>query len=152
MSANAPSRHTVRLHEQRRVPKPQAHVFTYAADFSNIENWDPGVVSSTQLTDGPVGVGTRYELDVKSGSGTIPMVYEVTVYEPDHRVVLVGTGTKLHAVDEIRFTSEGDTTVIEYTADLTFLNFLRYLTPLMQLAVRNVGKRALDGLAEALRE
>ena len=152
MSTETQSRHTVRLHEKRRVEKPRADVFTYAADFSNIENWDPGVVSSTKITDGPIGVGTKYELDVKFGLGTIPMIYEITVYEPATRVVLVGTGTQLHAVDEMRFATDGDTTVIDYTADLTFLNFFKYLTPLMQPALRNVGTRALDGLAKALQQ
>lgn len=141
---------TVRLQEQRTVDTAQAEAFAYGADFSNIGDWDPGVVASTKITEGPVGVGTRYELEVKFGSGTIPMVYEISTYEPPTRVILVGTSTKLHAVDEIRFTGDGTATRIDYTADLTFLSFFKYLVPLMRPALRKVGARALDGLAKAL--
>jgi dehydrogenase/reductase SDR family protein 12 len=143
---------TVRLHERRTVPTPQREAFAYAADFSNIEDWDPSVISSAKIGDGPVGVGTRYELDVRFGSGTIPMIYEITDYQPDTRVVLVGTSPKLHAVDEIRLSSEHDATVIDYAADLTFGSVLKYVAPLMRPALRNVGTRALDGLAEALQQ
>jgi dehydrogenase/reductase SDR family protein 12 len=149
MNTHAPGRHTVRLREHRQVGRPQVDVFTYAADFSNIEHWDPGVVSSTKVTDGPVGVGTRYELEVRFGFGTIPMIYEITVYEPHSRVVLVGRSAKLHAVDEIRFSGDGTTTLIDYAADLAFLSFLTYLTPLMGPVLKKVGTRALDGLAKA---
>jgi len=141
---------TVRLHEQRTVASPQSEVFAYAADFSNIGDWDPGVVASSKMTDGPVGVGTRYQLEVKFVTGMIPMVYEITAYEPDTRVVLVGSSTKLHAVDEIRFAGDGPTTLIDYTADLTFLSFFRYLVPVMGPALKKVGTRAVDGLAKAL--
>lgn len=144
-------RWTTRLVEQRRVVEPQVAVFTYTADFSNIEDWDPGVLSSSKVTDGPVAVGTRYELEVKFGSGTTPMTYEITAYEPEDRVVLVGTGPKLHAVDEIRFSTQDDMTVIDYTADLTFRTLFRYVVPLIKPALDRVGKRALDGLVEALR-
>jgi hypothetical protein len=140
----------VRLVERRWVTRPQPEAFEYTADFSNIEEWDPGVVASRKVTEGPIGVGTRFELEVKFGVGTTPMTYEVTVYQPDHRVVLVGDGGKLHAVDEITFASHDNMTVIDYTADLTFRNFFRFIRPLMRPILRRVGKDALDGLAKAL--
>jgi hypothetical protein len=52
----------VRLIEQRWVERAQDEVFVYTADFSNIEDWDPGVVSSRRLGQGPVGVGSQFEL------------------------------------------------------------------------------------------
>jgi len=139
-----------RLIEQRWVARPQGEAFTYTAEFSNIQDWDPGVVSSTKTTIGPVGVGTRFELEVEFGSGTTQMVYEITVYEPIRRVVLVGSGEKLHATDEIRFDSHDNMTVIDYTADLSFQNFYRFLGPLLRRRLDKVGRDALDGLAKAL--
>ncbi|MGB7861540.1 MAG: SRPBCC family protein, partial [Acidimicrobiia bacterium] len=89
----------MRLEEKRWVERAQEEVFQYTADFSNIQEWDPGVVSSKKTTAGPVGLGAKFELEVKFGSGTIPMVYEITEFEPNTRVVLVGSGEKLDAVD-----------------------------------------------------
>lgn len=142
----------MRLEEKRWVDRSQQEVFHYTADFSNIQNWDPGVVRSKKLTDGPVGLGTEFDVEVKFGAGTTPMVYEITEYEPDSRVVLVGRGDKLEAVDEIRFDTQDNLTVIDYTADLTFHNYFRFLGPLISPAVEKVGSRALDGLVEALQQ
>lgn len=129
---------------------PQTEAFSYTADFSNIENWDPGVVSSLKVGDDPIGIGTRYELQVRMGSKTIPMVYETAVFEPPGRVVLMGYGKELSAVDEIRFSRQDNMTLIEYTAVLWFHNFFKYLGPLLRPTLKKVGTNALDGLARAL--
>jgi hypothetical protein len=138
------------LVERRWVSMPQSEVFTYAADFSNIEGWDPGVESSRKVGDGPVGMGTRYELQVRFGSKTIPMIYETAVFAPPDRVVLLGYGEKLSAVDEIRFSRHDNLTLIEYTAVLWFHNFFKYLGPLLRPTLKKVGTDAMDGLARAL--
>lgn len=150
MTNKTPAGNATRLVEQRWVARPQREVFAYTADFSNIQDWDPGVVSSRKITDGPVRMGTRYELDVRFGPGTTAMIDEIAVYEPDHRVVLVGCGENLHATDEIRFTTHDNMTVIDYTADLSFHNFFRFLGPLLRRRLEKVGEDALNGLAKAL--
>jgi len=140
----------MRLQEQRRVRRPQGDVFEYTADFDNIEDWDPGVVASSRRGEGPIGVGTSFDLDVRFGRSIIPMVYEITEFEPSTRVVLVGKGKTLDAVDEIRFRTEEGETVIDYTADLTFHNWIRYADPLLSPFLKGVGRRAVDGLVSAL--
>jgi len=139
-----------RLIEQRWVHRSQAEAFAYTADFSNIEHWDPGVVRSEKLGDEPVGAGSRFDLEIRFGRGTVPMTYVITVFEPDERVVLVGDGEKLTALDEIRFSRHDNMTVIDYTADLTFHNYFRHLVRFMGPTLRKVGTRALDGLAARL--
>ncbi|MGA8040687.1 MAG: SRPBCC family protein [Acidimicrobiia bacterium] len=140
----------MRLHEQRRVQRPRQEVYEYTADFSNIENWDPGVVASKRLDDGPLRVGSKFELQVKFAGGVVPMTYEINRLDPGERVVLIGKGEKLDAIDEISFSDEGDSTLIDYTADINLHNFMRYLGPLIAPAMRKVGERALDGLVTAL--
>lgn len=140
----------MRLNEQRWVDLPKSKVFAYTADFSNIADWDPGVAASEKVTEGPIGVGTEFDLQVRFGLGTIPMRYRITEYEPDTRVVLIGRGKPLEAVDEIRFETDGDLTRIDYTADLAFFNSLRFLGPLLSPALNKVGKKAVDGLVNAL--
>jgi hypothetical protein len=41
-------------------------------------------------------------------------------------------------------------TAIDYTADLTFHNFFRFIRPLMGPILRRVGRDAVDGLVRAL--
>lgn len=142
----------MRLHEKRLIDRSIGDVFDYTADFSNIGGWDPGVSSSRKLDDGPTGVGTRFEVVATFGGRDVPMTYEITEFEPNERVVLVGTGDVVDAVDEIRFESQGEGagTLVDYTADLTFHNYIRYISPLLAPFMRRVGDRALDGLVAAL--
>lgn len=105
---------------------------------------------SKKVGDEPVGAGTKFELDVRFGGSTIPMVYEINVYDPNQRVVLIGKGDTLDAIDEIRFRTEGDHTVIDYTADLNFHGWIKYVVPLMSPFLKRVGEKAVDGLVTAL--
>jgi carbon monoxide dehydrogenase subunit G len=140
----------MKLHEERWVAKPIDAVFAYTADFSNIEEWDPGVATSSQIGSGGIGLGTRFNLDVKFGGSTAPAVFEITEYEQDERVKLKGTSKSWTAIDEIRFESADAMTRIIYTTEITLTNFLKYLAPLMAPVFNRVGRRALDGLVARL--
>lgn len=140
----------MRLEEKRRIRRPRQKVFTYTSDFSRIAEWDPGVVRSRRIGEGPIGVGARFEVEAKLGPGTTPMVYEIVTYQPDERVVLDGRGERLDALDEISFSAEGEETVVSYVADLSFKGFLGLLAPLMAPAIRRAGERAVDGLVATL--
>ncbi len=141
---------TVTLKETRWVSRSQAEVFAYVADFTNSQEWDPGVTAARRLDETPLGVGSKFELLVKFGASVIPMVYEITEYEPSERVVLSGRGENLDAIDEIRLGTHDNMTVIEYRADLTFHGFLRHVIPLMRRSLGKVATRALDGMVEAI--
>jgi hypothetical protein len=78
------------------------------------------------------------------------MVYETAVYEPPDRVVLLGYGEKLSAVDEIRFARQDNMTRIDYTAVLWFHNLFKFLGPLMRPTLKKVGTDAMDGLVRTL--
>ncbi len=140
----------MKLHEERTVSTSPETAFKYTADFSNIEQWDPGIESSRQIGDGPIGEGTKFDLDVKFGSSTGQATFEVTDYEPNQRVRLQGTADGWTAIDEIRFETADSETRIIYTSEITFNNFMKYLTPFMGPVFRRVGRRALDGLAGRL--
>lgn len=141
----------MKLHETRQIERPLNEVFAFTADFANTEKWDPGVKSARKVGSGPVGVGTRYDVVASFGSSSIPMQYEITDFETDQLVRLVGHGASVHAVDEIRFEARDGGTFVDYTADLSFDNWFRFVSPLLAPVMsRTVGKRALDGLVASL--
>lgn len=139
-----------RLHETITVRRPVEEAFRYTADFTNIENWDPSITASAKTSPGPVAKGTTFELKLKFGTVTVPMVYTITEFEPPHRVVLVGESSTLRAVDEITFAAVPQGTVITYTADLTFGGVMKLVVPFLGPVVRTIGRRAVRGLAQAL--
>ncbi|CAN5788266.1 SRPBCC family protein [soil metagenome] len=139
------------LQETRTVNRPLDEVFAYAADFSNSAEWDPGVDTAKAVEPGPVRVGSLYSLEGNFGPSSLPMQYEVIEYEPPRRIVLTGQGEKFDALDTMEFTTSSDgSTTISYTAEITLFGPLRFLGPLMNGPLDRMGKKALDGLAEAL--
>jgi uncharacterized protein YndB with AHSA1/START domain len=69
------------------IPAPASDVFAVIGDLSDTPTWAGSghVRSITRVTDGPIGVGTRYRSSEK-----ITMPYhadtEITVYEPDSAI------------------------------------------------------------------
>lgn len=140
----------MRLHEIRRVLKPLPEVFAYAANLANTAEWDPVVVSAEQVDSGGVGEGTRFELVIRFGAATFPMSYQITEYEPDYRLTLVGRSDHFDSEDEIKFLEDGENTVIDRTANLTFHNFLRLARPVLAPFIRRAGSRSVDALVANL--
>jgi carbon monoxide dehydrogenase subunit G len=138
------------LHEELEVDRPVEEVFGFVGDFANAERWDPGVAASTALTEGPVRVGSRYALTVVFNGRQLPMTYQVTAYDPPRRVELRGTGSTVKALDDIRFEATGRGTRIRYTADLRLRGPLRLGEPLLRSRFEETGRRAIQGMREAL--
>ena len=139
-----------RLHEVIETPLASDVAFPFVADFANSSRWDPGVASSERIDSGPLGVGSRYRLQVRMGGRVSPMEYQITVFEPDRRVVLVGTGSGVSAVDEIRFEPSGSGTHIDYTANIRLGGLLRLATPFLGGSFRKIAKDALAGMQRTL--
>lgn len=139
-----------RLHERIETTLPIEAVFDYVADFVNAQEWDPGVASARRIDDGPVAVGARYDLGVRMGGRVAPMHYRITELDRPRRVVLVGTGSNVDAVDDIRFERSGDRTRIDYTADIRLGGLLRVAQPFLGGSFAKIGRDAANGMERTL--
>ena len=139
-----------RLYEQIETALPPETTFDFVADFANADRWDPGVARSVGLDRGPLRLGSRFELDVRMGRRTSPMTYHVAALERPHRVVLVGTGSGVDAVDEIVFEPSGSGTRIRYTADIRLTGLLRAVQPFLSGAFERIGRDAAAGMRRTL--
>ncbi len=139
-----------RLIEQIETALPPEAAFAFVADFANSMDWDPGVATSERVDDGPARVGSRYRLGVRLAGRVAPMEYRITVFEPCRRVVLVGAGSGVSAVDEIRFAPAGGGTRIDYTADIRLGGLLRLAQPFLGGQFARIGREALAGMKQTL--
>ena len=141
-----------RIHERLGTDLPIEAAFDFVADFTNAHAWDPGTVWSRRAAagDGPVGVGTTFELGVRMGGRVAPMTYRITRFERPSRVVLVGEGSGVESVDDIRFERSGDGTAIDYAADIRLQGFRRLLQPFLGGTFERIGRDAAAGMAAAL--
>lgn len=138
------------LKEILEVERPLEDVFAFVGDFANTKDWDPGVADASQITDGSIGIGTRYRADVVFGGRTLPMTYEVTAWDPPNRVVLRGEGSTVTAVDDIRFEATDAGTRIRYSADLRLKGLLKVAEPFLKGRFEETGRKAMAGMKTAL--
>ena len=59
--------HLIKLDECIEVQRPLHEVFAYISEFSRVEEWDPAVARGLRLTDGALGVGSQFRVDMKAG-------------------------------------------------------------------------------------
>lgn len=140
----------MRFREVIEVARPVDEAFAYVADFTTAAEWDPGIVESRRVTDGPTETGSRFEVLALFRGKRVPFTYEVTALEPGRRIVLSGEGDRATSVDEITFEPAGAGTRITYEADLRLKGLLRVAEPFLGGTTSEMGRKALAGLEAAL--
>ena len=126
---------------------PADAVFAYLADFTTTERWDPGTVRTARIS-GDGGVGTRYANTSRFAGRTSDLVYEVVALTPGRSIELRGENASLIAHDMITVTAHpSGRTMVTYRIRFAFQGWLRWVEPLLRLAVI----RLLDEGARGLR-
>jgi carbon monoxide dehydrogenase subunit G len=134
------------------VPTPPELAFDNLADFTTTAIWDPGITAAERLDDGPLGVGSRFEVHSSFGPVSLPLVYEITTYDRPHRVVLETKGLLHHGEDDVTFAPEGDGTQVTWNASFRVRGPGRLFDPAFGVAFRRVVADAVRGLERFLRE
>jgi hypothetical protein len=129
---------------------PAEEAFAYMADFANVARWDPGVARARRLDDGPLRVGSRFEVVTSLAGIRSRFVYRLAQLDAPDRIVLEAETESLRSVDTVTIEKSGDGCRVTYDAVL-LPKGLRYLAdPLLHLAFQWIGARAADGLRTAL--
>jgi NAD(P)-dependent dehydrogenase (short-subunit alcohol dehydrogenase family) len=125
--------------------------FAYMADFANAATWDPGTATAERLDDGPVGLGSTFRLGVRVGSRVVPLEYRIVVFEPPHKVVLLGESDTIRSEDTMTVAATSDgTSVLTYDAELTLKGPFALANPVLPLFFGRIGDKGASGLREAL--
>jgi carbon monoxide dehydrogenase subunit G len=132
------------------VAAPPERAFGYVADFTTIVDWDPGIVQSRRVNNGPPGVGATYDVVALFRGGRVPFRYAVTEFEDARRLVFRGEGAKARSVDEILFEPAGAGSRITYRAELTMKGLHRLAAPFFGPTFAGMGRKALAGLKTQL--
>jgi carbon monoxide dehydrogenase subunit G len=130
------------------TPSPDT-VLSYLKDFANAEEWDPGTVSCSQTTPGPVAVGTQWKNVSKIAGNETELTYTLKELTDD-KVVLVGENKQATSVDTIEVKPDGTGSMITYTAELTMHGAAKLATPVMKLIFEKLGNDTENDMVEAL--
>ena len=74
-----------RITGQIEIARPIEEVFDFVADETNEPRYNDDMIRCDKVSPGPIGVGTRFEAEMKS-TGPASMTVEVTGYERPYRL------------------------------------------------------------------
>lgn len=130
--------------------RPPDEMFAYLSDFSSTQEWDPGVIEAERLGDAPVRNGTEFRLLASFLGRKIPLTYRIVEYDPPSAVTFRGESSTVVSLDRITFEPSERGTRITYDADLALKGPFKLASPLLEVAFKRVGARALAGLHKTL--
>ena len=122
------------------INRPAADVFATVADLTTFPNWNPTTVSVTKLTEGELGLGTKFEMAIK---GFGKQEIELTEYEENRLVRLTPRSKMFQGGHRYTLTAEGEQTRIDHELVMQPKGLWVLLTPFMGFMSRkNLRKTA----------
>ena len=73
------------------INRPVEEVFRHVTDLDSYPKWHSSIVDTRRITDGPIGVGSKWTEVFRIMGIRAQTILEITEYEPNSRVVFQGT-------------------------------------------------------------
>jgi len=126
--------------------------FDFISDFTHASLWDPHTQSVRKLSDGPIGLGTRFMLTARLGPLTLDFPYEIIEYRRPHVVVFAGRTRYFEYLERVTFTPDAGGTSIEWDANMQLHSLLALGNPILSLVYQRIGDDATGGIDRALQQ
>lgn len=131
--------------------KPADELLSFFADMTNAEEWDPSITKAVRLDDGPVALGSRFEVTLRALGRDLVLTYEITELSPPGKVVLRAESGMFTSEDTITLTPVGEgRTEVRYEARLSGKGLAALLDPAFKLSINHFGTQAGRELATRL--
>ena len=131
------------------VDQPIDLVFALLSDIGRRPDWSSAPVVRTKLTEGSIGVGSRWQAVDKVPGRRLEFIQQIIEYVPNHLLVESWDGP-LAGEGRTRFEADGDSTRLSMRFDINPTGVLKYLAPLMTGSMIRGFKKDLDGLGELI--
>jgi hypothetical protein len=125
------------------INKPVDQVFDYVADQRNEPSYNPRMLRSEKITDGPIGVSTRFRATARSGRRVVEMLIEVTEYDRPRKLGSRTTMSSIGVDGKLTFAPRGRATLMRWNWEVS---------PLVVLFGRRQEQRIWTGLKNQLEE
>ncbi len=140
------AKYTVSVESSKSVEE----AFAYMADLRNFANWDPGVLTVTQVAGDGAGMGSSFDVAVKSVGGGTVLRYETVEYDEPGNLLVEARNSKFTSIDRITVVAKDEGSIVTYAAELLLNGCLSPLNPLLGLVFNRIGDRAAAGLRRVL--
>lgn len=140
------AKYTVSVESSKSVEE----AFAYMADLRNFANWDPGVLTVTQVAGDGAGPESSFDVAVKSVGGGTVLRYETVEYDEPGNLLVEARNSKFTSIDRITVVAKDEGSIVTYSAELLLNGCLSPLNPLLGLVFNRIGDRAAAGLRRVL--
>lgn len=131
--------------------KPADELLAFFSDMTNAKEWDPSITKAVRLDEGPVGLGSRFEVTLRAMGRDLVLTYEITEHSPPGKVVLRAESSLFTSEDTITLTPVGEgRTEVRYEARLSGKGAMVLFDPAFKLSIDHFGKQAGKELAARL--
>lgn len=123
----------IEAHGETEITAPVEAVVDYLADARNEPSWPPGAERVKKLSDGTVGLGTRFE-GVYARAGTVTV--ELVEFERPHRLTFRAHSRLVDLDDAMQLSEEGGKTRLRARMDARPRGLMRLFEPWMARTMR----------------
>jgi polyketide cyclase/dehydrase/lipid transport protein len=132
------------------IDRQAGEVFDFVADQRNEPKYNPDLLRSDKVTDGPIGVGTRFAAVHTSVGHPVDMIVEVTGYDRPRRFASRTTMAWTEIRGELTFDAAGAGTRMRWAWDVQPKGLSRLLTPVVSIVGRRQEQAVWTGLKRHL--
>ena len=127
-------------------------VFAYVTDVTNDPAWHTDILEAQKVTEGPVGVGTKWHARFKPSMGISEGDMEVVTFEPNRIQVMRGEIGPMHpTLTYLLEPSEGGTKFTRHV-QIRVSGMMKVMQPMMAMMVPKQNKGFLANLKRVLEE
>lgn len=132
------------------INRPVEEVFDFVADERNEPRYNPRMRRAEQISDGPIGVGTRFRAETVSIGRTVEIVIEFTGYERPRRLEEIAHVSSMDLQGSLRFDPVPEGNRMRWSWDLEPRGILKPMSPLVARMGRRQEQRIWTGLKHLL--
>lgn len=129
------------------IDAPVERVFDCWAALERSPEHQKPTIDRTRLTDGPIGVGTRYSATDQWPGRRVQFEMEITGYDRPFQMS-ARWDEPMDGTWNARFTSDGDRTVMEFDTSIEPTGLMGLITPLMKPWARRQLAEGLTSFAK----
>jgi uncharacterized membrane protein len=140
----------VRVEGEIVINRPVEEVFDFVADERNEPRYNPRMRRADQLTEGPIGAGTRFRAQTVSMGRPVDMVIEFTGYQRPRRLSESVHMASMELHGGLTFDPVPDGTRMRWSWELQPRGLLKLMSPLVARMGRRQEQMIWTGLKRLL--
>lgn len=134
------------------INRPIQKVFAFVSDHSNDKLWKPFVTESRQISAGPIGVGTCFEIVIDAWGYRRAGEVEIVEYQPYHSFAYRANDQIYPFIARSTFSETPSGTQILGQVEFQTKGLWKLFTPLFLLFIRSQSRKTFNRLKQILEQ